>query len=89
MVVETDYYDYYFFHNDGEIYDPIMSTMSDIESGKSISPLRYAYYQLANGEITQQQLDAIIAQLKNNNYAKEYGKKVLRQQVLQQYNLSF
>ena len=88
LVVETDYYDYYFFHNDGEIYDPIMSTMSDIESGKSISPLRYAYYQLANGEITQQQLDAIIAQLKNNNYAKEYGKKVLRQQVLQQYNLS-
>ena len=75
LVVETDYYDYYFFHNDGEIYDPIMSTMSDIESGKSISPLRYAYYQLANGEITQQQLDAIIAQLKNNNYAKEYGKK--------------
>ncbi len=57
--VESDYWNYYFFHNDGEVTNPIGGVFSDIEGGySSISPIQYAYYQLATGEITQSELDS-------------------------------
>lgn len=87
--VESQYYDYYFFHNDGEVTDPLASTLNAIESGSNaISPIQYAYYRLAKGEITQDQLNTTLESLKKNNFAKEYADNILRQQILQQYNLS-
>lgn len=87
--VESDYYDYYFFDNDGEVADPVASTKSAINRGSSyISPIQYAYYQLAQGNITQEQLNQTLDRLSRNNYAKEYADAVYRQQVLQQYNLA-
>lgn len=86
---ESDYYDYYFFNNDGEVADPISLIASAISNGNSyISPIMYAYYQLAQGNITQDQLNQTLARLSKNNYAKEYADAVYRQQVMQQYNLS-
>jgi len=87
--VESEYYNYYFFDNDGEVANPISATESAISDGqKYISPIQYGYYQLAKGEITQAQLNETLARLKKNNYAQEYADAVYRQQVMQQYNLS-
>lgn len=87
--MESDYWNYYYFDNDGEVTDPLASTASSIAYGTSyISPIHYGYYQLAKGEITQEQLNQTLAKLKKNNYAQEYADAVYRQQVMQQYNLS-
>lgn len=45
---ESEYYDYYFFHNDsGE--DPIATFEGKLSQFSPISPLNYAYYQYAKG----------------------------------------
>ncbi len=86
---EAAYWDYYFFNNDGEVADPLSSTSSSIESGSSyISPIQWAYYQHALGNIGRETLDATLERLKKNNFAKEYADEVYRRQVIQQYNLS-
>lgn len=86
---EADYWDYYFFNNDGEVTDPLSSTSSSIEEGSSyISPIQWAYYQNALGNISKETLNATLEQLKKNNFAKEYADEVYRRQVIQQYNLS-
>ncbi|WP_301709817.1 SusC/RagA family TonB-linked outer membrane protein [uncultured Duncaniella sp.] len=86
--LESNYYDYYFFNNDGEISDPIKNTASAISLGHMISPVRNAYYQRALGNISQTDLESTLSSLKNNNFALDYAKAVLRRQVLQQYNLA-
>ena len=87
--IESDYWNYYFFDNDGEVADPLESTYQTIEGGSSaISPIQYAYYRLAQGEITNQELNDYLNGLKKNNFAKEYGDNIYKQQILQQYNLS-
>ena len=86
---EANYWDYYFFHNDGEIADPISTTQNGIESGTGvITPIQYAYYQKALGNLTDAQLQEQLASLKKNNYAKDYADAVYKQRVMQQYNLS-
>lgn len=86
---EADYWDYYFFNNDGEVTDPLSSTSSSIESGTGyISPIQWAYYQNALGNISKETLNATLERLKRNNFAKEYADEVYRRQVIQQYNLS-
>lgn len=85
---ESKYYDYYFFNNNGEIKNPLSSTETSINNGHQISPVRYAYYQLAKGEISQSELDQRLASLKKNNFAKDYADEVYRRQVIQQYNLA-
>ena len=83
---ESKYYDWYF--NGGEYNDPIASAGQIISQGRPMSPVFYGYYQLAQGQISQEQLDNQLSSLRKNNYAKEYSDNVLRRQVMQQYNLS-
>ncbi|MCM1051759.1 MAG: SusC/RagA family TonB-linked outer membrane protein [Paenibacillus sp.] len=83
---EAEYYDYYF--NSGSISDPLGLTKSAIEQGNQISPIRYGYYELASGNISQEELDSRLNQLKSNNFARDYADAVYRRQVIQQYNLS-
>jgi len=87
--LESDYYEYYFFNNDGEVTNPIQSAESTINGGTSgISPIHYAYYQLAKGQISRDQLNSVLDRLKKNNFAQEYADAVYQRQVRQQYNLS-
>ena len=87
--LEKDYWNYYFFNNEGEVSDPIGGTAQSIESGTSyISPIHYAYYQLAQKQITQSELDSRLAELSKRSYAKEFAENMYRTHVLQQYNLS-
>ncbi|MDR2131498.1 MAG: SusC/RagA family TonB-linked outer membrane protein [Odoribacteraceae bacterium] len=85
---EMDYYHYYFFDNDGEVTDPIGTTENSINTYRAITPVQYAYYQLAKGEITEAELERQMAELKKNNFAKEYAKHVLLNRFLQQYNVA-
>jgi TonB-linked SusC/RagA family outer membrane protein len=85
---ESAYYEYYYFNNDGEVSNPIGSTAGYINRGLALSPLQYAYYQLAKGEITRDQLNTTLNKFRNNNYAQDYANNIYRRQILQQYNLS-
>ncbi len=87
--VESDFWEYYYFNNDGEISNPISSTESGIENGAGgISPIQYGYYQLAKGQISRDQLTTLLNGLKKNNFAKEYGEAIYKRHALQQYNLA-
>lgn len=87
--VESDYYEYYYFNNNGEVVDPIGSTETTLITGRaSLSPIQMAYYNLAKGTITRNELDATLASLSKNNYAQEYADLIYKRQFLQQYNLS-
>ena len=86
---EANYWDYYFFNNDGEVNDPISSTAQSISQGtQTVTPIQYAYYQRAKGEISEAELQNQLDALKKNNYAKDYADAVYKQRVMQQYNLS-
>lgn len=86
---EANYWDYYFFNNDGEVNDPISSTAQSISQGtQTVTPIQYAYYQRAKGEISDAELQSQLDALKKNNYAKDYADAVYKQRVMQQYNLS-
>lgn len=87
--VEKEYYDYFFFNNDGDVADPISYFNSLLQSGiEYISPIGYAYYEKALGNKTQAEIDQLLNKLGKNNYAKEFSDEIYRQQVLQQYNFS-
>jgi TonB-linked SusC/RagA family outer membrane protein len=66
----------------------INKTASDIMNGNSITPVQYAYYQLAKGQINQSQLDNQLAGFRQNNFIKQYSDNALLNDVLQQYNLA-
>lgn len=85
---ESDYYEYYFFNNDGEVKNPVSTVGSQIKTGTSVTPVKYAYYQLANGEITRDQLEARLDGFRRNNYARDYADAMLHRQIVQQYNLA-
>ena len=87
--LERDYYDYYYFHNDGEVTDPAASMQSSLQSGTGfISPIDYAYYKAFIGEGTMSYIDALCARLAQNNFAQDYADAVYRRQIIQQYNLA-
>lgn len=87
--VERDYYDYYFFNNDGEVSDPIGSASQSINLFDTrVSPIEYAYYMQATGEWTPEQVDELCNRLSKNNFAKDYADAVYRRQLVQQYNLA-
>jgi TonB-linked SusC/RagA family outer membrane protein len=85
---ESAYYEYYYFNNNGEISDPMSSVPSLITRGISLTPIQYAYYQLAKGDITRDQLNSTLDKYRKNNYAQDYADNLLRRQIIQQYNLA-
>lgn len=92
IAAESAWYEYRFFEKDGIKNDPATQLMYEdlyIQSGyMSPSPVEYAYYQLAKGEIDRNQLNATIDGLRGNNYAQDFADAVYRRQVIQQYNLA-
>ena len=81
--LEAAYSDWYFFNSNGEIDNPTGTFANNIKNGYGISPVQYAYYQRATGEIDQAQLDKQLGELRKNNFAKQYGEEALRHRVLQ------
>lgn len=87
VAMEKAYYNYYFFG--GVQADPINSfeTLLHGSSGR-ISPVEYAYYKMAKGEMNQSEVDALCNSLSKNNFAKEYADAVYKTRLVQQYNLA-
>ena len=85
---ESEYWEYYFSSENTSVSDPIASFQSSLDSFYPISLVAYAYYQRAAGELTDTELEDYKNELKQNNFAEEYGKHALRRQFLQQYNLA-
>lgn len=89
IALEKNYYDYYYFHNDGEVSDPAASMERSLLTGsRYISPINYAYYKMYIGEFTQNDVDQLCNQLSKNNFAKEFADAVYRRQLMRQYNLA-
>lgn len=85
---ESAYWNYVYFDNHGDFEDPSAYTNQNIMMGYVVTPIQYGYYQLANGLISQTQLDGLLGNLRNNNFGKDFSKHILKNQMLQQYNLS-
>ncbi len=89
VALEKNYYDYYYFHNDGEVTNPAQSMEQNLLAGTGyVSPIDYAYYRMFIGEGTQAEIDQLCNQLSKNNFAQQYADAVYRRQVMQQYNLA-
>ena len=91
--VESKYYDWFYFTHDPadarfQQQSAIEQTAAGIAQGGKISSLKWAYYQNALGNWSENQLKQEIEHLKKNNFAKEFADAVYKQQVMQQYNLS-
>jgi TonB-linked SusC/RagA family outer membrane protein len=82
----------YLFANTGGPYPntaaAIAGTANGISNGTPVTPLQYAYYQLARGAITQSQLEAQVAGFRQNNFRDQYREHALLNNVLQQYNFA-
>lgn len=64
------------------------STMTSKSNAKQMSGIDMLYYRLANGEITQEQLDASVASMKLNDYRRQYRDQLQQTALTQDYNLS-
>ncbi|KAA6301468.1 MAG: TonB-dependent receptor SusC [Candidatus Ordinivivax streblomastigis] len=84
--VESRYYDYYF--NGGVIANPIPTVADYINKGNSITPVQYAYYQLAQGLISPSDLDNQLNQFRQNDFAQQFKDNALKNRILQQYNIA-
>lgn len=86
---ESNYYDWYFNGGKyGTVEEVISSVGSGIEKASSVTPVQYAYYQLAKGSISREQLNTKLSDLKKNNFYDEFRKHALQNQTIQQYNIA-
>lgn len=92
--LESSYYDWYF--KGGNAATPaaiaanITATETNIRNGNPITPVQYAYYQLAKnpGTFTQAQLQGQLDAFRLNDFRKQYSDNVLLNNLLQQYDLA-
>jgi TonB-linked SusC/RagA family outer membrane protein len=82
--LESSYYSNYYKNVAGSI----SLTASNITNGNPITPVQYAYYQLAQGTITQSDVDARLAGFRQNDFRKQYTDNALLKNILQQYDLA-
>lgn len=86
---ESDYYNWYYNGGSGQpLQQTLITVQNRINTGGSITPVNYAYYQLNKGQITQTQFDASINELKANDFAGQFKEHALLNGLLQQYNLA-
>ncbi|MBB6107606.1 TonB-linked SusC/RagA family outer membrane protein [Mucilaginibacter lappiensis] len=85
--LESNFFNYQYLTGNA-IATNITKTTSDITNGNQITPVQYAYYQRAQGSITQSQLDNQLAGFKKNDFRKQYTDNALLKDVLQQYNFA-
>jgi TonB-linked SusC/RagA family outer membrane protein len=91
VTAESEVYDYV-FASSGGLYPTraaaVTATTTSINNGNPISPVYYAYYQFAKGDISQAQLNEKLEGFKQNDFRKQYKDHALRNDLLQQYNLA-
>lgn len=88
---ESDYYKWWFGGggNGGPVVaNPIGDFENRIASSTFITPIAYAYYQQKKGTINQTQLDAVLNDLKKNDFLAQYKDKAIQTGLTQQYNFA-
>lgn len=88
---ESNYFKWYFGGGGGTIANPISAfETTALNVGQPVTPIQYAYYQRAKNPAlySQAQLDETLNQYRQNDLSEEYRKHVLKNQILQQYNLA-
>ena len=82
--LESGYYNYYYKNVAGAAN----LTATNITNGNPITPVQYACYQLAQGLITQSDVDARLAGFKQNDFRKQFTDNALLKNILQQYDVA-
>ncbi|MES2777885.1 MAG: SusC/RagA family TonB-linked outer membrane protein [Bacteroidota bacterium] len=87
--LEKAYYNWYFLGGTAAVNTTNLNTVTNnIGTGQSITPVQYAYYQLARGLVTQAQVDARLDSFKRNDFQKQFRDEVYENRLQQQYNLA-
>jgi len=88
---ESNYYKWW-FNGGGKggpvVANPISDFESRIASSNFITPIAYAYYQQKKGIITQTQVDAVLNDLKKNDFLAQYKDNAIQTGLTQQYNFA-
>lgn len=82
--LESSYYSNYYKNVAGSVN----LTTTNITNGNPITPVQYAYYQLAQGRITQSDLDAQLSGYRQNDFRKQFSDNALLKNILQQYDVA-
>lgn len=70
--------------------DPLsyFNNKNDIKSPQYMSQISRLYYEMAQGKITQREVDSSVNALRKNDYRREYRKALQEMKFTQDYNLS-
>lgn len=92
--LESSYYNWYFKGGNAATPAAIAANITAMENtirvGNPVTPVQYAYYQLAKNPatFTQAQLQSQLDAFKQNDFRKQYSDHVLLENLLQQYDLA-
>ena len=92
--LESSYYNWYFKGGNAAtpaaIASALTTTETSIRSGNALTPIQYAYYQLAKNPatFTQTQLQSQLDAFRQNDFRQQYKDNALLNNLLQQYDLA-
>lgn len=85
---EADYYKYKYLTEETAVNNRVSFRDNTLNKNQPFSPVQYAYYRLGENQATESEVNDLLGELRQNNYAKEYGEHILRNQLVQQYNIA-
>lgn len=85
---EEDYYKYRYLTEGTAVNNRVSFRDNTLNKNQPFSPIQYAYYRLGENMTTEAEVNDLLGELRQNNYAKEYGDHILRKQLVQQYNIA-
>ena len=85
---EADYYKYKYLTEETAVNNRVSFRDNTLNKNNPFSPVQYAYYRLGENQTTESEVNDLLGELRQNNYAKEYGEQILRNQLVQQYNIA-
>ena len=85
---EEDYYKYRYLTEGTAVNNRVSFRDNTLNKNQPYSPIQYAYYRLGENMTTEAEVNDLLGELRQNDYAKEYGDHILRKQLVQQYNIA-
>ena len=85
---EAGYYKYRYLTEETAVNNRVSFRDNTINKNQPFSPVQYAYYRLGENQVTESEVNDLLGELRQNNYAREYGEHILRNQLVQQYNIA-
>ncbi len=88
--LESNYYRWYYNDAPGAAANLTATgnMIAGTTSSEAITPVQYAYWQLANGAINETELNSRLTQYRTQNFAADFADRALRNRMLQQYNVA-